>query len=253
MGMTVIDLMQLYDTIALCADKDNPDPDSTTRLLDITLDERLDKGLLINNIISECGGMETPWTPYSMYFWKHKMWFETHALDIKKYADTVFAEYDVIDNYHMHDKENRRLGRNEALQRGDKWSESGSEHSSDGGTDTDTDRRTTVDTTEELVSAYNESLYQPSKKTVSTPGGSGDILTKQYGKTTDTNSSNSGQKKEDELRGIDEAEGTDRYSHGNTGIYSMPDLLEKERKLAEGNVYMWIVKRYKKDMVYLIY
>ena len=109
------------------------------------------------------------------------------------------------------------------------------------GTNTDSYTRSTTDGDEETrkVSAFDESTFQNDSQRISS--GTGSVT--HSGTKTD-----SGSKNEDlTWRETDE---TVRAGYKDRDVQ---DALEKERKLNRFNVYQWIVKKYKEDMMVLIY
>ena len=102
----------------------------------------------------------------------------------------------------------------------------------------DEDTTDTVDdTVSTSVSAYNdEEGYSPKNQTISN---NVDVLDK-YEKTTDKGNSH----------GKDIDDKTEHYL-GTDGAYQ--DLIDKERKTAQFNIYSWIISRMRKELFLLIY
>lgn len=277
MGMNLLAMMEIHDVVNMKAIEDGTMVDAYTALMDFELDERLEKGMLFDWLVSTCGSMDTPWDNFNLYLYKHRLFFKVHSVDISRYADTVYSEYEWSDNYRMDEQEKRRLGRNESRQKGRDWGNKGNESVSrtetatssgsenDNGSSSDTRTPTITEETENLVSAFNENLYQPREKTITKAvagneknenSNTKEIHSSDHEESTgneNRSKKDSGAEIEGELTGVDESEGKNRFIHGSTGIYSLQDLAEKERRLADGNIYNWIRKKYMECMVYLIY
>jgi hypothetical protein len=109
------------------------------------------------------------------------------------------------------------------------------------GSNTDQYTRNTTDGDEETrkVSAFDETTFQNDSQRISS--GTGSVT--HNGTKTD-----SGTKNEDLT--WRETDQTVRTGYKDRDVQ---DALEKERKLNRFNVYQWIVKKYKEDMMVLVY
>ena len=104
------------------------------------------------------------------------------------------------------------------------------EHRHSTGDIDNTDSYTTGHSSEDKVSAYDVNTYQP--KDMST------------GSTT-----HSGETTSD----IESTVQTDKYVKGKDGQDSYQSLIEQERRLAEFNIFNWIIKQMRKELFLLVY
>ena len=194
---------------------------------DYELDERLDKNALNVFILDELGAMDVWYAEPDVYKVFSDNFFEIWKENIKKLTDTVFAEYNLLQNTNMTETTTVEIDQDM--------------DTTTAGSNTDSYTRSTTDGDEETrqVSAFDESTFQNDSKRTSS--GTGSVT--HSGTKTD-----SGTKNEDlTWRETDE---TVRTGYKDRDVQ---DALEKERKLSRFNVYQWIVKKYKEDMMVLIY
>lgn len=104
------------------------------------------------------------------------------------------------------------------------------EHRESTGDIDNTDNYTTGNTNESKVSAFDSSNYENKEKT-----------------TNDTN--HSATTTSDIKSDVD----TEKHIYGKDGDIAIQDLIEKERKLDEFNVYKWITRRMKEELFLLVY
>ena len=104
------------------------------------------------------------------------------------------------------------------------------EHRQSEGDIDNTDEYHTDNTTEGKVSAYDSSTYQPKEQAI------GDI-------------DHTGETHSDIKSEVD----TTRTITGKDGQDSYQSLIEQERKLAEFNIFNWIIKQMRKELFLLIY
>lgn len=93
--------------------------------------------------------------------------------------------------------------------------------------DTDTDATNTTE-----VSAYDSSTYQPKQK---------DTIDNGVHHEAETTSD------------IDSTVDTNKHTAGKDGDMPYQDLIEKERKIVEFNIYNWIIKQMRKELFLLVY
>ena len=194
---------------------------------DYELDERLDKNALNVFILDELGAMDVWYEDPEVYKVFSDNFFEIWKDNIKKLTDTVMAEYNLLQNTNM--TETTTVEINQDMD------------TTTSGSKTDSYTRSTTDGDEETnkVSAFDETTFQNDSQRISSGTGS----VSHNGSKTD-----SGTKNEDlEWR---ETDITTRVGYKDKDIQG---ALEKERKLNRFNVYQWIIKKYKEDMMILVY
>lgn len=194
---------------------------------DYELDERLDKDALNLFILDELGAMDVWYEDPEVYKVFSDNFFEIWKDNIKKLTDTIMAEYSLLQNTNMTETTTVEIDQDM--------------DTTTSGSNTDSYTRSTTDGDEETrkVSAFDETTFQNDSQRISSGTGS----VSHSGSKTD-----SGTKNEDlEWR---ETDVTTKVGYKDRDVQ---DVLEKERKLNRFNVYVWIVKKYKEDMMVLMY
>ena len=194
---------------------------------DYELDERLDKDALNLFILDELGAMDVWYEDPEVYKVFSDNFFEIWKDNIKKLTDTIMAEYSLLQNTNMTETTSVEIDQDM--------------DTTTSGSKTDSYTRSTTDGDEETnkVSAFDESTFQNDSQRISSGTGS----VSHSGSKTD-----SGTKNEDlEWR---ETDVTTKVGYKDRDVQ---DALEKERKLNRFNVYQWILKKYKEDMMVLMY
>lgn len=190
-SVTLIDLIQIYN---FNTDRDLNDVGAL--YADIELDERLDKEIVIDTILDECGAMRAIYdtTPTFKYFSDN--FFKKYRWNISKMVDTLELKYDPLRNKELEWTETtsieQNLDTNESKEENRTKNNTGTQTVADTGTQTtndtgtqttndsgtqskaDTGTQTTVDTgtqvnafeetKENTISAMNASTYQPDTK-----------------------------------------------------------------------------------------
>lgn len=194
---------------------------------DYELDERLDKDALNALLLDELGAMDVWYEDPEIYKVFSDNFFEIWKDNIKKLTDTIMAEYSLLQNTNMTETTSVEIDQDM--------------DTTTSGSKTDSYTRSTTDGDEETnkVSAFDESTFQNDTQRISSGTGS----VSHSGSKTD-----SGTKNEDlEWR---ETDVTTKVGYKDRDVQ---DALEKERKLNRFNVYQWIIKKYKEDMMVLVY
>ena len=218
--MKLIEVMKKYR-------EDHSSTDIFEIFKDYELDERLDKDALNLFILDELGAMDVWYEDPEIYKVFSDNFFEIWKDNIKKLADTIMAEYSLLQNTNMTETTSIEIDQDM--------------DTTTSGSKTDSYTRSTTDGDEETnkVSAFDESTFQNDTQRISSGTGS----VSHSGSKTD-----SGTKNEDlEWR---ETDVTTKVGYKDRDVQ---DALEKERKLNRFNVYQWILKKYKEDMMVLIY
>lgn len=204
MKKTIHDMLELY------AFK-NHSKDLTLMLKDYVLDSRLSRDELNNKIILDLGERFPYWNHTDLMKVNIENWFATHEDNIKRLVDTLELEYNPINTVDYTESEHEHTVNDDTVRDAGTQRHAGT--TSDGHT-------------ENTVSAYDASGYQPQDKST-------------YTDTTDTTSTTDMTTKSDK----DEDRWKDFEHHGNDGQKSYQELIEAERRLAEFNIYDWIVNQ----------
>ena len=218
--MKLIEVMKKYR-------EDHSSTDIFEIFKDYELDERLDKDALNLFILDELGAMDVWYEDPEIYKVFSDNFFEIWKDNIKKLTDTIMTEYSLLQNTNMTETTSIEIDQDM--------------DTTTSGSKTDSYTRSTTDGDEETnkVSAFDESTFQNDTQRISSGTGS----VSHSGSKTD-----SGTKNEDlEWR---ETDVTTKVGYKDRDVQ---DALEKERKLNRFNVYQWILKKYKEDMMVLIY
>lgn len=194
---------------------------------DYELDDRLDKNALNVLMVDELGAMDVWYEDTEVYKVFSDNFFQIWKDNIKKLTDTVEAEYNLLQNTNMTETTTVEIDQDM--------------DTTTAGSNTDQYTRSTTDGDEETrkVSAFDETTFQNDSQRISS--GTGSVT--HNGTKTD-----SGTKNEDLT--WRETDQTVRTGYKDRDVQ---DALEKERKLSRFNVYQWIIKKYKEDMMVLIY
>ncbi len=203
--MNLIDVLDLY---AMEHDSDN----LFLMLQDYTLDRRIDRDVLNRVIIKELGAASPYVHNTTVFKFALEEFFNKYNYNIGKLLDTMYLEYNPLSNKKITEEEHR---------------------DSTGDIDnTDTYMTTQGVDTEEKVSAFDASTYQPKAKEEK------DGVTEHHGKTTSDITSE-----------VD----TERTIEGKDGPDSYQSLLEQERRVADFNIFNWIIQRMRKELFLLVY
>ena len=254
-----------------------------------------------------------------------RLWFSRNYLGFDRSMDALTAEYDPIENYNrfenwqrtpdLTDTEGRTGSDTRARSGNDSLVRSGHDTVADSGTDTTThsgkdttdnsgtdstvhsytNYKETVDMsgshiTEEQVSAFDQSIYQPSKKTIETfgdpttrkdeksiTGSNTDALTHghkeelthghvealQHGHTetttlgtTDTQNYNSSETDTYNSTLTGRHTGKEEFGshiHGNIGVTTTQDMISQELELRKYDIYVDIAARFEREFMVQVY
>lgn len=185
---------------------------------DIVIDERLDKNVLIGEIVNKCGQMYPLTTTVASFKNMTENFFRKWNYQIGKLIDTQEFEYNPIWNRDGTIKELRNIERAR---------EESVTEDADMKNNTENNGRN-----ENSVSAYNTDTYQPNSLDVSND-------TRDFSETFDRD------------RDTDENETTvesfTQTNQGNVGVTTTQSMINEERALYEFNVYNWIIDKYSKE------
>ena len=240
--MTFLDMIELYNV------KNGYELDDMEKLFqDITLDNRLDKQVLIGVLLDECGAMDCLYetTPTFKYFSDN--FFKKYEWNIGKLVDTWEFEYDPLKNRNLEWTETTQIEQNLDTEEGNEENRT----KTNTGTQANTGTVGSVYSENETktISAMNSSNYEPDNKTDTSGNNTRtDNLLRTDNLSEGINATNDRTKSEDLT--WDE---TDRHIESGTNNIPFQDLIEKERKQAQFNIYNWIAKKYSKELFLLVY
>lgn len=202
---------------------------------DIDIDARLDKSILINSILDECGAMNCLYTTTATFKRFSDNFFKKYKWNIAKLLDTLELRYDPIKNKNVQWTETTSIEQNLNTEE-----ESGETRNR---ANTGTQGNQYSETEENTISAMNSSTYQPDNNRSSS------------GSNTRTDNLNEAITS-DKDRNKNEAltwEETDTHIESGVNDAIVQELIEKERKVAQFSIYNWIAKKYAKELFLLIY
>lgn len=174
---------------------------------DMEIDSRLDRETLVAEIMRQCGALTPIYNTTDSFEYFTKAFFKREKDNISKMIDTVEIKYNPLENFERKEK---------------------LKHDASEKTETDetnTSENSNNASEEYKVSAYNEDLYQPSEETTGSNKTKGKEI-RDYDRSRTFESSD------------------DKTASGINGLTTRQDLLLKERKVVNFNVYRWIVEKY---------
>lgn len=218
--MDRMNLADMLDFYAYLHDVENWD----AMLQDYVLTERLDRADLNRVILTELGNACPYVTDTSTFKFALETFFIKYKTNIDKLAETLFIDYNpIINKDYTRKTDADNTNERQSITEGD---------INEGITENH-------DATISLnVSAYNDGVatYTPRNQTIED---STDITEREQISTDVTN--------------INGEETIDKTEHiaGTDGAFQ--DLIEKERKAAQFNIYNWIISRMRKELFLLVY
>lgn len=211
--MNLIDIMDMYSIL-------NDSDELFYMFKDYVLDSRLDRDTLNTTIIAELGAMRPITTDPDLYKMLFDNFFKKYNDNIIRLVDTTYLEYSPLSTKYIEHK----------------LDESEHRHSVGDIDNTDTYTTNTDNTTTNDVSAYDSTTYQPKSKD-----------------TIDNDVEHSGETTSDIDSTVDTEHHTVDTTKGKDGDTSYQDLIEKERKVSEFNIYNWIIKQMRRELFLLVY
>lgn len=211
--MNLIDILDIYSL--------EHDVDEVFLLFnDIVLDNRVNKDILMMSILKDLGAMRPITTDPDLYKMLVDNFFKKYNSNISKLCDTLDLEYNPLytkDIYHDLGEEEDRHSVGD-IDNTDKYT-------------TNTDSTNTGE-----VSAYDSSSYQPKQKD-----------------TLDNDVEHSGETTSDIVSDVNSDRALSEHTVGKDGDTSYQDLIEKQRKVVEFNIYNWIIKQMRSELFLLVY
>lgn len=231
--------------------------DGTNYIESIQLNPYLDKNVMWSLIMKECGSFYVSWEDSEYYHFLVEQFFIIHKFNIDKLVETMKLEYKPLNNFDW--KQKRELDRGihtaDDTTRNDNTNQESSTGWNEKGRDYYTDTH--------LISAYND---EESPKQIGTDENGNpiyqyfdsekyrDIHSGNYTKNGDSHLGNEVNLESETNRQIhtDEDVGENIHKYGNLGI-TYQSLITEERRVAEFNIYKWILKHFIHEMVIPIY
>lgn len=216
--MTFLDMIETYNIV-----NGNNLNDIESIFKDIELDERLDKSTLAGVLLDKCGAMRCIYETTASFKYFSDLFFKKYAWNITKLVNSLHFEYDPLKNKNMEWTETTEIEQNLDTEENREKNNTGTEG--------------TVFTETNTISAMNSSTYQPDNQR---EGNS--TRTDNLKETNDSN--------KNENLTWDETD-----THKESGLERMPyqDLIEKERKVSQFNIYMWIADKYSSELFLMVY
>lgn len=182
---------------------------------DIELDERLDKNVLMQEILRYSAKSHPIFDTCATFKYGVDSFFKKWKLQITKLVDTYYFNYNPIWNKDGTITETHISERVREENKTDDYNENENE----------------TGNTENTVSAYNSSSYQPYDNT-----STGNDRNLNSGRDLDTN--------ENESFG----ENTKRVEQGNIGVTTTQSMISEERAIQEFNIYAWIAEKFQNEL-----
>ena len=220
--------MNLIDTLTEYSIAHDHSDNLFYMLQDYVIDSRIDRETLNRIIIKDLGTMR----PITSYTEVYKMlvdtFFEKYEDNIKRLLDTLDIEYNPLQNKNITETENEQRDSTGHINNTDQYT-------------TNVDNvETGTDVNEKQVSAFDATTYQNKDKNTETKNLRTDNDTTHSGTTTSAITSDVGTERTKVITGKD---GNDSYQ----------DLIKEERRIAEFNIYNWIIKQMRKELFLLVY
>lgn len=187
---------------------------------DIVIPASIDKDTLVNSILLESAEFEVLYSNPSFMHQAIQLWFRKWNRTFTKWMEVLELKYNPLDNY----------------DRTEEWSDKSG--TSANGTVSDKSHGTTNENGSSFtnVSAYDSDTFEPSENSSSSSNASVDNKTDTTTESkTDTSSIHTGR------------------VHGNIGVMSTQELINRELEVDKFNVYNHIVDMFLREFCLLIY
>lgn len=211
--MNLIDMLDFYAML-------NKSNDMFLMLQDYTLDKRIDREQMNKIIVKELGSCRPFVHESTVFKFALEEFFNKYNYNIGKLIDTMYLEYNPLSDKkletEMDDAEHR-------------YSKGDIDNTDRYKTETNADNKGNV-------SAYDSAAYQPKEQ---------DII--------DQEVNHSGETTSDIESTVDTERKNLKTETGLNGQRSYQDLIKQERKLAEFNIFNWIIQRMREELFLLVY
>lgn len=211
---------------------------------EMVLPENVSRETLIDNLLAETAELEVIYPDYRFMQAMIGRWSTKEIKIWEHLLETTEYVYDPIENYNRFEqwtdvRDGERKSSSDSTNKGETTFNGKTEANGVDKTDTNTD---------ENVSAYNETDFTPAKQ-VDT-----DSTTKTEAEQESESETKSKTNITSETTDNSKDNAThDGHVHGNIGVTSTQDLLIQERKIAEFNIYDYIINSFKKRFCLLVY
>lgn len=215
---------------------------------DISLDERLEKNLLITYIMQYCGSNEVRYPEPEILKMCVDAFFKSKKENYSRMLDALLIEYSPIENYDRMEERTLDINRENSVNRSGE----------DSGTDNRTLSSTTVDsiqsekksTSENKTSAFNATTYQPLDTST----------TEESGRSTDNmeNNGTDNLARENKFSNSETGNGTEGHKenarmHGNIGVTTNQQMINEEIELRKINIYELIALDFENEITIPVY
>lgn len=242
---TLRDAMELYQVI-----HDSEDPYLLLR--GYNLDSRLNKDILNKQIVLRLGSNTVLYNTTDDLKLAIESFFDLREYDIRKLVDTMYFDYNPIWNADYHQSDETKLAENIEDDTAENIDDSTEETIKDSTNEEVSDTRAQNGTTENTVSAYNASDYQPKdKETV----GNNETATRDRteGFSRSRGEGYSRDRGESYSRDRDQDTTYEKWLRGNYGQTTTQQMIREERDLYEWNIYNWIINLLEDAITLVLY
>ena len=252
--MTFLDMIEMYNVT-----RGNELDDLEAMFSDITLDQRLNKSTLVGVLLDRCGAMDCIYETTATFKYFSNNFFKKYEWNITKLCDTLTFQYDPLKNKNIEWTETTAIEQNldteEDRTRANTGTQGTSFTDTKNNTHSDTDRNSYEDNQTNTISAMNSSSYEPDNKRDTSGSGStsntGNYTETDTGSNTRTDNLN---ERINATKGEDlNWDETDTHIESGTDGIAYQDLIQKERRQAEYNIYNWIAEKYAHELFLLVY
>lgn len=240
--MTFLDMIELYNIA-----EGNELNDIESIFSDVVLDQRLDKSILAGVLLDYCGAMDCIYTTSPTFKYFSDNFFKKYSHNITKLCDTLTFQYDPLKNKNLEWTETTQIEQNLDTEEDRTRANTGTQGNSY--SDTKSNSHSDTDNETNTISAMNSSSYEPDNK--KDRSNSGQFSETDSGSNTRTDNLN---ERINATKGEDlNWDETDRHIESGTDGVAYQDLIQKERKLSEFNIYNWIANKYAHELFLLVY
>lgn len=223
----------------------------------VVVPEGIDRQLVINQIMMDCGLLESVYSTPGSFALAVRQWFATHQWTFEHLLKVVQAEYSPIENTDRYSEhtigtkraETENTSGSRTLDRNVQDSRTTEDSLS---TDTDTEGDTSSENT---VSAYNSSNYQPdSKVTGSNSSSAHSTSNEDISEKGSTDEDVSEEQSGERTAASDQTETYDEHTHGNIGVTTNQQMINEELAMLKAfNIYQFISNLFMDDFCILVW
>ena len=167
-------------------------------------------------------------------------WFISRKTDFQYMWDALHAEYNPIENYDRHDDFTEEIDSTTNRESNVKTTQEGESTTEDNST------TTPGKVTEEQVSAFDSSSYQPSRKSAESGTESSEGSSHGTNNSTTTGEGT-------EQSALDQTKTNSGRSHGNIGVTTNQQMIESELQLRRFNLYKTIALEFEDEFTIPVY